>query len=117
MSGRTLGLLAVAVASGWCGTGRAHATDLRFIQVAQPLHDPNDGTCAFRVTCGAWLASAIPGYAIRHTRDPNLIPIPGVPAPRNHNAANLLGIKLRVGASTFADRSGVFRVGPSRLPR
>jgi hypothetical protein len=72
----------------------AHASDLKIVQVAQPIHDPNEGTQAFRLTYAESFESW-PGYAISLTCAPNLVPVMNHD-PVNMNAANLLGFKVQV---------------------
>ena len=102
LTGRAIAAMGTLVGIGPCGAGTARATEEAFIEAAQPLHDPDASTLAFRVTSITSIGSPIPGLEIARTCDPNPIPIPRVSAarpetqPRNSNAANPLGLTVTV---------------------
>ncbi len=97
--GLILGYSAIA---GWGDHRTALATEAAFIQVAQPLHEPNEGTKPFWVTYLMYVGSPIPGLEIRQTgaESPVAIhhgatcgPTSGV---RNYSIAKLLDLRIAV---------------------
>ena len=75
----------------------ALGTELAFLQIAQPIYNPEEESVKlYRFTFAEWIGSAQPGVEIRYTCKPNCVPVPGDSVPRNYNVANLLGFSVQV---------------------
>jgi hypothetical protein len=87
---------AVLVTSGWFdAVVPARASELGFLQVAQPIYNVNEESVRmFRLTYAVWSGSASPGAEIGYTCQPNSIP--GGSEPRNYNVSNLLGFRVEL---------------------
>jgi hypothetical protein len=88
-------LIGATVVASW-SVAPVHASELAFLQVSQPLFDPNAGVHPYQFTYVTWFGESQPGIEIRFTCAANLVPVQGVPATRNYNVASLLGFKVIV---------------------
>lgn len=86
----------VFVAMLLLASARGRASELIYLEVAQPMHEPNGGFHARRVTYMDWLTAILPGYRIGLMTLPNTVVERRLAQATNTNVANLFGVEVDV---------------------